>query len=66
MKYNTLQQFASGLACIMAGSDTIELDFSEMRSTKSIERALLSNYALEGQMHSKQKNQLLSLLNSPS
>lgn len=54
-----LLDFASGLASIMAGSHTVESDFSKLRRIKGKTRSQLSNYALEGQLHAEQYQDLL-------
>jgi hypothetical protein len=45
-----LQEFATGLACIMGSSHTVESDYSILKQSKCDERMRLSNCALEGQM----------------
>ena len=39
----------------MGGSHTTEGDFNILKHEKSITRVTLANFALEGQMHSKQQ-----------
>ena len=56
-----LQEFATGLACIMGSSHTVESDYSILKQTKSDQRIRLSNYALEGQMQCKQHKQLVQI-----
>ena len=57
-----LHKFAQGLATLMSGTHTVESDFSILCYEKDEQRTGLSNFALEGQMQSKQYNDLEKVL----
>ena len=57
----TLRDFCAGLASIMAGSHTVEGDFSILKRTKDSTRCQMSNYAMEGQMQARQYTQIAEI-----
>jgi hypothetical protein len=56
-----LISFCGGLASVMAGSHTVEGDFSILKRTKSPTRSRLSNYAMEGQMQARQYDEIVKV-----
>ncbi|EQC35563.1 hypothetical protein SDRG_06852 [Saprolegnia diclina VS20] len=62
--YPNLSMFAAGLATVLPSTHTVEADFSMVKNTRSDSRRSLSNYAMEGQMQSKQYKELEAAVTS--
>jgi hypothetical protein len=62
--YPNLSMFAAGLATVLPSTHTVEADFSILKITRSDSRRSLSNYAMEGQMQSKQYKELEAAVTS--
>ena len=53
--------FGDGLASVFPGTRTVESDFSVLGWEKNVHRACLSDLALDGILHSKQRAEIADL-----
>jgi hypothetical protein len=61
-RFPVLQQFAGGLASMFPNTATVESDFSLIGWEKNAYRQSLTEFSLEGILHAKQFNQILSFM----
>jgi hypothetical protein len=61
-RFTVLRQFAGGLASIFSNTATVESDFSLIGWEKNAYRQYLTDFSLEGILHAKQFNQILSFI----
>ena len=58
-----LLRFAAGLATVMPGTATVEADFSIINYERDSYRSALTNFSLEGILHSRQLEKLRQTFN---
>ena len=57
-----LHQFATGLACVLPGTCSVERDFSVINYQCHSHRSALTTFALEGILHAKQRTVVAKLM----
>jgi len=60
-EFEPLKLFFGGLATIFPGTVTVESDFSLINWEKDVYRSSLTDFSLEGILHSKQYFELLGI-----
>jgi hypothetical protein len=61
-KFLQLELFCGGLATLLPGTASVESDFSIVNYEKDQYRAKLTDFSLEGIMHAKQYDLVMSLM----
>ena len=62
-RFSRLKLFAGGLASMFPNTATVESDFSVIGVEKNVYRTSLTDFSLEGILHSKQLEALRSMAN---
>ena len=62
-RFPNLLRFAAGLATVMSGTATVEADFSIINYERNSYRSALTNFSLEGILHSRQLEKLRQTFN---
>ena len=60
-RFKMLKEFCGGLATVLPNTATVESDFSRLSLEKNEYRKALTDFSLEGVLHSKQFAELLGL-----
>lgn len=59
--FECLQQYCGGLASVMAGTASVESDFSLINWTKDLNSSSMTDFTLESILHSKQHEKLVQM-----